>query len=555
MEFRRLAIAKMQREMEALKLYVPLPLQEQFHANGAQCRLLRGSNRAGKTLSTAVEVARAVTGQDPHAKYPEKDGRCYIVGKDQKHLGEVIYRKLFQPNAFRMIRDVETKKWRSYRPWDPADADREKESRPAPPLIPKRFVQSITWESKSDHIPKKITLTTGWEIDFFSSLGKPPRGSDLDLVWFDEEIVDSDWFPEMLARLLDREGCLVWGATPQTGSDRLYELHQRCEGEFEEWRASGWKKEKEPDAREFLILLKDNPHVKDEQKRKLAKGLTDGDAAVRIDGDFAIEASKVWPEFRDQVHSLPYFDIPMDWTRYAVIDPGRQVCAVLFAAVPPEDGMIPVGVGPDGGVLLERAGPNPYVLLYDELYIYNCSAAVFGEGMALKCRGQEFEAFIIDGHGSRLTDIGSGLSVEEQYSKALEKHGIDCNRTGSRFTWGADDVKGGLEIVRGMLRVRQHGLPTILCVGGKDKLPNFYWEIVRYRYKRNKEEITDVPEDRGRVHLMADVRYLAAYGPKYVEPKRGRRATGAYAEFRRRQAKKAKQLGGTSVTLGPKRRT
>src|SRR5262245_38861411 len=50
---RDLAAELARRRMEALNLYEPLPAQAQFHDSGVRVRLLRGSNRGGKTLPAA----------------------------------------------------------------------------------------------------------------------------------------------------------------------------------------------------------------------------------------------------------------------------------------------------------------------------------------------------------------------------------------------------------------------------------------------------------------------------------------------------------------------
>src|SRR5947209_15906906 len=47
---RSLVIEKARRSIESLRLYEPLPLLEKFHASTAKMRIIRGSNRAGKTL-------------------------------------------------------------------------------------------------------------------------------------------------------------------------------------------------------------------------------------------------------------------------------------------------------------------------------------------------------------------------------------------------------------------------------------------------------------------------------------------------------------------------
>lgn len=523
---------KAKRQIEALNLYESLPAQQSFHDGDEPLRLLRGSNRSGKTLTAAVEFARAVLGKDPKNRYPTKDGRGYIVGKDLKHMGEVIYRKLFMAGAFKIIRDEVTGLWRAFRPWSAADVCREKQAKPAPPLIPPRFVKGISWEKKSENIPSKIRLTNGWEINFLSSLGKPPHGMDLDLVWFDEEIVDSDWFSEMMARLPDREGKFWWSATPQAGTERLLEFHLRCEAEAELFR----QKKVVPTAREYVILIKDNPHIKDIQKRLMEQSLTDTEKQVRVDGDFAIHGRKVYPEFRKPVHLVKYFDIPSHWSNYLIVDPGRQICAALLASIPP----------PNEYENLEFA-----CVLRDELYIPNCDAEEFAKEAKRMCDGLHLEKMVIDIHGARITEMGSGKTVIEQYQDALEEVGVKCAQTGSQFSWGDDDVKGGVEAFRSLLKVRKEGRPSLVAI--EDKTPNFVWEIERYRYKLNKGEITDEPETRGRVHLMACARYLVMCDPVWVKPQPGRSAGGMYELFLQKMRKEAARRGPSGVNLGPSR--
>ena len=90
------------RRRETLGLYEPLAHVAPFHESNAPERILRGSNRSGKTLSSAVEMARIVTNQDPFKKYPQ-EGRAIVVGKDGRHLSNPLYRLLFKPGAIKVI--------------------------------------------------------------------------------------------------------------------------------------------------------------------------------------------------------------------------------------------------------------------------------------------------------------------------------------------------------------------------------------------------------------------------------------------------------------------
>lgn len=351
---------------------------------------------------------------------------------------------------------------------------------------------------------------------------------------FDEEIVDSEWYPEMSARLLDRDGRFHWSATPQAGTDRLYEIHLRCERELEDYRL---KIGPAPDAREYVVLLADNPHIAEEQKKKLAADLDDQSYAVRIGGEFAILSSKVYPEFTKKQHIVPFFDIPASWTNYVAVDPGRQICAALFLTVPPK------GDARDGSVYL-----------FDELYIPDCDADKFGDQFATKIGNRQFEAFIIDNRMGRQTQISTGKTVEEHYSEALTKRSIGSRVTGSGFEWGSDDVAGGIEACRTWMRIQGAiGRPKLQVL--EDKCDNFLWEIARYRYKRQNGMVIDEPETRGRVHLMATLRYLAMADPVWVEvgeSKKKAKLSGAYAAFLAKK-KRQQEAVGTAVIFGPRR--
>ena len=518
-EMRALLVERARRRLEALKLYQPMPVQWAFHKSTAKERILRGSNRSGKTVGAAVEIARCVTGQDPLKRYPEKDGIVYCVGKDGREVGQVIYRKLFRAGAFKIIRDDVTGEWRSFMPNDPKDAKRADKAKPAPPLIPARFIKSIAWESKKESIPKLVTLHNGWELHFYTSNAKPPHGSDIDLAWFDEEIIDRDWYPEIAARLVDRNGYFIWSATPQAGTDQLYELHENAEAERKKPAA-------ERNIEEFVILIDDNAHLTSEQKKQFAAKLSDEERAIRVGGEFALRAYRVFPEYDPFRHEVDYFEIPRKWTRYVAIDPGRQICAALFLAIPP----------PEEG---------DYAYLYDELYIQNCSADLFGEKMRHKCVGQNFEAFVIDHTEARKYETGSGRTIEDQYSDALRKRKLACARTGCQFTWGAADPSAGAEAVRAWLRFRDDGTAKLRVM--RDRCPNFIEEIKRYRYKRVDGVITDKPEDRGRVHAMAAIRYLVQDNPIYKKPKKRKPPVNPVW-----QAAQDKKKGkGGSLNFGP----
>ena len=483
-----------------MRLYRPTPKQWEYHQCQSSETLVIGGNRSGKSLCTFIEDAWAATGTHPaEGKYPKEGGNLVIVGANWKHIGLVVVPYLFKAGAFKIIKDQTTQKWRAY---DPViDAGREKETKPAPPLIPPRMVKSYSWLLKSAGYLNSCELVNGWTIYCFSSEGDPPQGFPADRVHIDEDLNNEQWVPEMQARLADRKGKFTWSAMPHSKNEALIGLNERAERA----EATG----DTTDIKRFVLRFLDNPHIDTDEKRKMIErwaAIGEDVLRQRSEGEFMTDSMLVYPNFNMSVHgldlsTLPDGTIPADWCRYAVVDPGHAVTAVLFAAVPPGEDKI---------------------VLYDELYIRNCNAIIFGQELKKKIIDQQFHAFLIDAHGGRLTDIGSGKSPQDQYTEQLIAQNIRSRVTGASFIPGSDDVQAGLQSVRNMLHIRPEGTTRLRVLRGH--LPNFEREMKRYKKKvtmvAGTSIVTDEPNKRGEFHLVDCLRYLCAYEPKYHKPER-----------------------------------
>ena len=111
--------------------------------------------------------------------------------------------------AFKVIKDDATGKDRAWNPNDPADKAREAEARPAPPLIPERYIDGEpAWTDKKNKVFSRITLTNGNVICAYTAKGDVKQGDPVDLIWIDEDIVYPEYINEYRARLSDRKGRL-----------------------------------------------------------------------------------------------------------------------------------------------------------------------------------------------------------------------------------------------------------------------------------------------------------------------------------------------------------
>jgi len=187
-------------------------------------------------------------------------------------------------------------------------------------------------------------------------------------------------------------------------------------------------------------------------KRWQAKG--DDEYRKRALGEMVTDSILMYPSFAKDIHGAIKFEDPRtevqkiltendgipprEWCRYMVVDPGHAVCAVTFWTVPPDS-------------------LGDYKICYDELYIQQCTAVKFAEAAKQKVGDMQFQSFIIDAHGGRLREIGSGVLPRTQYTNELAQRGVVSIETGSRFRSGSDDVPGREMRLRDWLRIRGDG--------------------------------------------------------------------------------------------------
>ena len=519
------------RRLEALRLYEPMPLQDEFHRSVASERVVIGGNRSGKSLSTFIEDARAATGQDPYNKYPKENGNLVIIGRNWPHIGMVVYPMLFKAGAFKIIRDEVTGEWRAFRPGE--DDHRKDQAKPAPPMIPPRMIKDMSWILKNASYLNKAELTNGWTIYCFSSEGAPPQGFQADLVHIDEDVSNEQWVGEMQARLADRKGRFVWSAMPHSRNDALLGLCERAEREVEQGNQN-------PIIKKFTLRFLDNKHIDQEEKKKNIErwsALGQDELRMRAEGEFTTESTLMYPTFNKSVHimrrdDLPDGRVPPEWTRYVAIDPGHAVMATLFAAVPPHE---------------------KFLLIYDELYIRNCNALIWGEQFWDKVKEQHIYAAIMDMHGGLLRDLGSGRLPHELYSEELKKRKFRFQLGGHTFIPGSDDIPARTSLVRKLLHIQGDGTTRLKFLEGA--CPNLIRELQRYRKKTTTVNgqvfVTDHPQTRGEVHACQALEYLCAYEPSYHQPPRTFGADPWWVSWLAERQRRKRESQDPCIILGP----
>lgn len=529
---RRVMLEAADRMCETLRLWVPQPQQVLMHSSQKHVRLALGGNRGGKTATGAIEAARAILGCDPYNKYPKRDGTAVFVSKDNDTVGTTFHEKLFRPGAIKLIRDEETRLWRSVRPDAPYDEAYREKWKDAPPIIPERLChrrRNIAWEDKKKGIIRRFWIpSTGWQVYVFSGESTPKTGYAIDLAWMDEEARDERWYPELEMRTPDRHGRIMITATPLAGSAWMGDIYAR-------WEAG----DKYVDV---IPLEQDaNAHISMDAKKAARAGLSADEYEVRVKGKFARAKQMIFPEFDQSIHGINPFAIPEHWTRYIGIDPGNVPASAIFVAVPP----------PDDAVW------GKHVIVYDELVVMQSSAEIFAKRLKERVGDQRIERFIIDMRFARQSEAGSGMTTLDHYRDAFANHRLESERQGADFTAGTDEPESRIEAIHSWLRlidrpmqdvddVESVSKPTLYFF--QDRLPIWCDQMRRYIRKRDtKGNLSDQIVKRND-HLIDALGYVAHLKPQWVAPGGGS-FLSRYKQFQAELLRKAASaIGGFSFS-------
>lgn len=478
---------------ETLQLAHPLPHARELFVTMKKVMIADGSNQSGKTSNAALMVARALCGHDPK-RFPRSNGCAVFVGLDGDHLADPMFKKLFKPGEFKLIPDEQTGLLRAVRP-DPSnplkldpydDAYREKWV-DAPPMIPERMVVSHAWEQQNKEIPRVTKLVNGWRILWRSSNGKPPQGIQVHLIWADEELNNSyRWINEMIPRLIRHGGRLLWSATPENGGPELYELREKADADSQYVHRT-------------TFLIDQNPFFSDEEKAAFKALLTDEMAvAVKYYGEYALTGRRVYPTYDPMgIHGCEPFEIPDDWCRYVVLDPGTTHCGTCFAAVDPEES---------------------HVWIYDSMDLTNSDASRWA-GEVLKRQGEfRFEAFIIDQQMGKETHVGGAMNVAQQYFNKLTEAGVVPRSLGPLhgFFAGSNDIQARQESLREWMNVRGSGpwagTAKLQVFRGCNPVLDRQIKLAQTDPKNPKKRL------KGKEDVLVTAEYLSAHDPRWNEP-------------------------------------
>lgn len=538
------------RSRELLQVYRPSVYQEAVHRSKTSELLVRGGKRAGKSVSVSALFASRVLGVpitlsdgstlDPsfEAARPDYPRVYWIIGWDTKHIGQTLYRLLFEPGqggSYRIIRDEKTSLWRAFNRADPVDALRVKESQLCEPLIPERFLEggkenAFSWEDKKSNHFSSVKLTNGAIIYAFPSSSRNPKmGDAVSGIWIDEDIQFPGHVKEWQDRLTDEEGWLVWSAFPHLKNEALMDMAARAEMVADD-------PERTIDS--VQLVMTKNPYLTDKGKAEsIGRMGSEEEIARRDRGELMVDRLNMYA-FEIILHGIQSPEMtagrtfspaheklrdiwvtqktfPGTWTRYLAIDPSHVRTAVLSFVVPPPE--------------FEGTPLGNVAIVEWEIVARRQTADQLAQQVKNKIGGRNYEMFIMDQMAGRQTHAGRDDSTMQHYANAFKKHNIRSRTTAYAFSPGCNIPSQRYRAIRDLMELDDEtSIPHLLVV--LDQCPETVREFGRYRRKmesmgETQDLVLDEPANPRLYDCMAALEYgghhldmLFAAGQAYVSP-------------------------------------
>lgn len=536
------ALKKM--KLDGLKMLRLTPKQAGIAADPCSEIMIEGSNRASKTLVAAARYAsiargipiKTTDGKEVHCRMQHQQDRAllmWVIGDHLRHIGQTIYRVLFQPGLFRIVLDKDTGFYRAWNPVTfPKDWNIPRHLRlPSPPLIPgfdaehnidpSSDIADVAWYHASLHQFERVQLKNGTQIYAYANSSEVKQGDPVDEIWQDENMVYPEYYEEYVMRLLDNAGRLCWSTIPRDECPAYNGVLERAKNQYEEVLREE-RTEEEVNTKVFNLTLAENAFISEEEKKKASERVTsERGHMVRILGKSSERFIAVYPEFEAKFHCVEYtgefadrndkvtealrknnWSPPQNWTKELILDPGTVKPGLIFGCVPPME-------------FWDHA--EPYFIIYNEIYIRRLDAYMIAEKIQEKEFSPVFQRMIIDEQMARQKPAGFSKTVAQQYSEAFELKGIQSIDTGFSFIPGDPNFKQRSTLVRKALRDRPCGRPQLRIIA--ERCPETIKQMTRNVRKQDKlGNPLEEPADHQMDDLRVCVEYWLSRHPKWVEP-------------------------------------
>lgn len=270
-EWKRLKQEQLDRAKAPFLYYDPWGQQVDFHASGAQIRLVIGGNRTGKSTCGVAEDIAYLNGfrhDGSKTNLPKPPVKGVIIVNDRAKIETTIMPKIWE-------------------------------------YVPRDWVTHI--KNGTDGLPSILTWRNGSKL-YLSSYAQDVRaqeGVDWDFAHFDEPPPRKVWIA-VRRGLLDRSG-RAWLTFTALNCPWVHkDLYLKSDGVR---------------IAVFCLSLRDNPYISRQEKEAFIADLSPDEIAARVDGKFSHLEGAVFKDFRRDIHVLPAHSPPPDAPIFMVMDP------------------------------------------------------------------------------------------------------------------------------------------------------------------------------------------------------------------------------------------
>ena len=437
---------------DKLRYYRPHKKQMEFHRCPKRNRWALGGNRTGKTEVGAAEAVWWARGTHPFRRI-DKPVDGWVVSLTNEVQRDVAQRKVLSYLNPSWIKGV---KMREGRADDPDHG-----------IIDFILVESIHG---------------GNSVIGFKSCDQGRerfQGTSKDFIWFDEE-PPLEIYQECVMRTLDCRGS-IWGTmTPLKGLTWVYNsIYLNEMNDPEVWYVA--------------MTWDDNPYLSKDEIVRLTMTLTEEELEARKEGRFVALTGLVYKEFRESMHVIEPFDVPLEWQDAISIDPGLEAPLSCHWYARDYDG-------------------NVYVVAEH----YHAGWSITGHMREIERISREIEwKRDVYGHLSCIMDAAAdirSLQNEKSVAQLFRQEGMNVNTNVNKSRFA------GIQTVKKYLEPRPHP-DEERWPKGKPKLfifktcPMMIKEIKGYRWKENVTDGRDEPQGKDD-HAMDELRYYLMTQPE-----------------------------------------
>jgi hypothetical protein len=330
-------------------------------------------------------------------------------------------------------------------------------------------------------------------MEFRPSGSPPDQGEHYNSVLNDEELEKGGWYDEQvrgltgLSELPRHTPKMIWSATSQVVNPAFAEMREKAVAGID-----GFAR--------FVFLIDDNPYVPDAEKAYFFEALPEDERPTRYYGIPAAAQRRVYGTYEPMgIHGCEPFELPPEWTRYAIVDPGTATCATLLVAIDPD----------------ER-----HLWVYGGIVLHNAEHRQWATALKKAENGVRFEAIIMDSRAGSQHNFNQSKSTAQQFAKAMRDAAVFPRVHGSMegFIPSCSDVKARTMSLRNMMTIRPDG-----PFAGTPRLQIFKGCVPQLD-KEIKAALSDKkdPEKRAKIDkqpcdVLDCLEYAANYNPHYHE--------------------------------------